>query len=170
MPKSLIKEYRNPTRKEIDRFILSYDRDYYKDIIESGVFDLSKDNMAKQFFSHQLKHKRLFFDIKYKRVVENVKLLDEIAWTLVIGGCGTFVVFDIADKLTPDDVNAFVQKLPKFRPIHAINNEIVYGAIAIMKPLKRIVSQAIKSGLFVVTEHDNGIKVINPKGFKPKTF
>ncbi len=166
----MAKKYQQPTHKDIDRFMRSYETDFYKNTIDSGIFDLSKNNIAREFFTHQLKHKRVLFGIKYKVVTRNAKLFDQLVWKIVISGYEKVVVFDVSDKFTPKEVDEFVKLLPKFRPIHVRGSEVVYGGLAMMKPLVRTVKRAVESGLFVLTEHNEQIKILNPKDFKPKPF
>ena len=81
------------------------------------------------------------------------------------------VLVECKSRLSKDDVDEFLEKLPKFRlafPVY--KNYQVYGAVAGIEIDKGIDRYAYRKGLFVIKPSGDTVDIINKDGFKPVTW
>ncbi len=139
-----------------------------------GGLNNSIGEVTEEYFLGALKKMKEFARIKIEFGGNLHKQLQnlEAEYDAVLFGKDTLIVVEVKHKLTRDDVLWFINKsLPAFKPLFPIySNFKVLGAMAGMTTQKTAVKLAISEGLFVITQSDQKISVLNPDGFMPKEF
>ena len=81
------------------------------------------------------------------------------------------VLVECKCKLTQEDVDEFLEKLPQFKLAFShYKNYQVYGAVAGIEINEGIDRYAYRKGLFVIKPSEDTVAIINDEGFKPSSW
>jgi len=81
------------------------------------------------------------------------------------------VLVECKCKLTQEDVDEFLEKLPQFKLAFShYKNYQVYGAVAGIEINEGIDRYAYKKGLFVIKPSGDTVAIINDESFKPSSW
>ncbi|MFW6100429.1 MAG: hypothetical protein ACOC90_03520 [Bacteroidota bacterium] len=138
-----------------------------------GVSENSKD-VAEEFFRKGLESRNSVFGIEYNEVDhlarKSRKLQGE--YDIVLHNGEYIIVIEVKYKLHPDDIEDFVnRKLARFKPLFTeYEDKKIIGVVAGMSVPSASYELAEKHGLLVLTQSGENITVMNPEGFKWKTY
>jgi hypothetical protein len=81
------------------------------------------------------------------------------------------VLVECKSRLSKDDVDEFLEKLPKFKlAFPHYKNYQVYGAVAGIEIDRGVDRYAYKKGLFIIKPSGDTVAIINKDGFKPEIW
>ena len=81
------------------------------------------------------------------------------------------VVVECKSRLTQEDVNEFLEKLPRFKTaFHEFRSFKIYGAVAGIEIDKGVDRYAYKQGLFVIKPSGDTVEIVNDDQFRPQTW
>jgi len=81
------------------------------------------------------------------------------------------VIVEVKTTLRPSDVKHFMGKLARAKTwLHEYRDKTIYGAMAYLEADADCDQMALKKGLFVIRATGSSASIINPPGFKPKSF
>jgi hypothetical protein len=81
------------------------------------------------------------------------------------------VLVECKSRLSKDDVDEFLEKLPKFKlAFPHYKNYQVYGAVAGIEVDRGVDRYAYRKGLFIIKPSGDTVAIINKDGFKPEIW
>ncbi len=112
-------------------------------------------------------------DVPVERVRRNVKIKGLGEYDIVVEARERVVVIEVKNKLSKRMVDRFLEReLSRFKTLlPQYRDRKLYGGIGSLVVQDTVGRYAEKSGLFVLTQSDDGgAALMNRKGFKPREF
>src|SRR6056297_723567 len=151
------------TDRKIDRLAKLY----------GGVSENSKD-VAEEFFRRGLEARSSLFGIEYTEVDHLARTSKKLQgeYDIVLHNKAYIIVIEVKYKLHPDDVMDFInRKLVHFKPLfREYADKKIIGAVAGMSVPSDSYELAAKHGLLVLTQSGDNMAVMNPEGFRWKSY
>lgn len=127
---------------------------------------------AEEYFYSALLHKKTLGGIKYDFINRNARKRGDWEWDLMLENGNSVAVLEVKHKIHPTDVEEFAkEKLPHFKEsFPEYENYSIYGGVAGMAVPADSMKMAEQYGLAVLTQDGKSVRVLNSKGFKPKSY
>jgi hypothetical protein len=138
-----------------------------------GDLGLVQGEVAEDLFYRNVGGMFRRMDVPVERVRRNVKIKGLGEYDIVVEARERVVVIEVKNKLSKRMVDRFLEReLSRFKTLlPQYRDRKLYGGIGSLVVQDTVGRYAEKSGLFVLTQSDDGgAALMNRKGFKPREF